>query len=108
MDLIDAISSNTMAASPTELSLNPFFQRQYRSVHAAIKNFAPAEELESLQQALLPIVTRNIPKPMARPFYLLAGDATSCSRPFSSTLKDRGVQHAPNCRGRDKTYQKWS
>jgi len=96
IDLIDAISSNTFAASPTELSLNPFFQRQYRSVHAAIKNFAPAEKLESFQQTLLPIVTRNIPKPMARPFYLLAGDATSCSRPFSPTLKDRGVQHAPN------------
>lgn len=96
MDLIDAISSNTIAASPTELSLNPFFQRQYGSVHAAIKNFAATGKLDALQQTLLPIVTRNIPEPVTRPFYLLAGDATSCSRPFSPTLKDRGVQYAPN------------
>ena len=73
MDLIDAISSNTIAASPTELSLNPLFQRQYRSVHVAIKNFAAAEKLDSFQQTLLPIVTRNIPEPVTRSFYLLAG-----------------------------------
>jgi len=96
MDLIDAISSNIIADSPTELSLNPFFQRQYGSVHAAIKHFAATGKLDSLQKTLLPVVTRNIPEPVVRPFYLLAGDATSCSRPFSPTLQDRGVQHAPN------------
>ncbi len=96
MDLIDAISNNTIAASPTELSLNPFFQRQYGSIHAAIKNLAATGKLDFLQKTLLPIVARNIPEPVNRPFYLLAGDATSCSRPFSSTLKDRGVQHASN------------
>ena len=39
MDLIDALSSNTFAKSPVQLSLNPQFKRQHSSIHDAVDNF---------------------------------------------------------------------
>jgi hypothetical protein len=39
MDLVDALSGNTTAKSPVELSLNPAFRRKHHSVFDAIENF---------------------------------------------------------------------
>ena len=44
MELIDALSTTPNARSVVELSLNPFFRRQYSSVHDAIAHlFQPSE-----------------------------------------------------------------
>ena len=39
MNLIDAMSANTSATSPVQLSLSPLFPRQYSSLHDAVDNF---------------------------------------------------------------------
>ena len=39
MNVLDAVSSNTSAASVAELSLNPCFRYQYPSIYDGIDNF---------------------------------------------------------------------
>lgn len=103
MDLIDAISSNTSAKSPVELSLNTHFRRQYGSLHDAVDNFLvptspDKEELERTlqQQNRMRIIFEHCPEPVIRNFLLLTIDATGAPRPFADTLKDRGIQYHPN------------
>ena len=39
MNLIDAMSANTSATSPVQLTLSPLFPRQCRGLHDAVDNF---------------------------------------------------------------------
>lgn len=100
MDLIDALSANTIARSVVELSLSPLFRRGHSSLHDAIDAVLqnpghspydnPRRDLEeSLLGALLP----ELPLPSARPFWLFALDALSLSRPHARTLQDRSYVH---------------
>ena len=41
MELLDAVTSNPNARSVAELSLSPYFHRQYSSVFDAIDNYPP-------------------------------------------------------------------
>ena len=103
MELIEALSGNTHAASVVQLSLSPFFRRQYCSLHDSVKNFFVADSPESArqerrehQQQLMRIVAPLIPKPSNRKFYLLGLDAATQARQFARTLEDRGFVCQPN------------
>ncbi len=50
MDLVDALSSNTSAASPVELSLSPTFHREHPSIFDAIENFFKPKSKSQLQE----------------------------------------------------------
>ncbi len=103
IDLLDAIASNMSASSPVQLSLNPFFSRQYSSIHDAVANFSLAgdpdnAEVERRAQKLarMRIISEQCPKPFQRNFYLFGIDTTGQPRPFAVTLEDRGYQYHPN------------
>ena len=103
MNLIDAMSSNTSATSPVQLTLNPVFPRQYSSLHDAVDNFFVADnpdnaESERHEQRLarMQIVGSLCPKPVKRNFYLSGIDTVTQPRPFAETLQDRGIHYHPN------------
>lgn len=103
MELIEALSGNTHAASVVQLSLSPLFRRQYCSLHDSVKNFFLAgsqenakQERREHQQQLTRIVAPLIPKPSNRKFYLLGLDATTQPRQFARTLEDRGFVYQAN------------
>jgi hypothetical protein len=102
MDLLDALSSNTTARSVVELSLNPFFRREYSSLHDGIANLFVASqhrtclpERQRWEQALVRLLVPYLPLPQ-RGFWLLGTDVTSASRPFARTLSDRMFVYQPN------------
>ncbi len=99
IELIDALSSNLLACSVVELSLNPLFQRNYNSLYKAIQEFLPdrtSEKYESINKNLLKTVSQTIPQPKKRNFNLFGIDATPAPRPYSHTLKDRSYIYYPN------------
>ena len=87
-DLIDALASDTQARSPVELSLSPFYRRQYASIYKGLKHWEYDEE--TLDAVLL----QALPEP--REFRLWALDETPHRRQYARTLRDRGYVHAPN------------
>ena len=113
MDLVDALSSNTTATSPVELSLNPLFRRKHHSVFDAVENFfqpisatenpdtndvpvsSKAARLEQEKQ-MIRLISSTIPPLEKRSYHLFAADVTSSPRPFAKTLKDRVLVHSPN------------
>lgn len=102
MDLLDALSSNTNARSVVELSLNPFFRREYSSLHDGIAHlFVPSPqrtclpERQTWEDALIRLLVPYLPSPQ-RAFRLLGTDVTSASRPFARTLSDRTFVYQPN------------
>jgi hypothetical protein len=90
MDLVDALSSNTIAKSVVELTLNPQFQRSYTALNKAIV----VECLSNKQIACL--AAKTIDPPQSRKFYLIGTDVTSSLRPYADTLPDRGFVYQPN------------
>ena len=103
LDLLDSLSSNSLATSVVELSLNPLFRRNYSSLHKAINDFSVSSTgLDEKQQRLkleaehLEIIARHIPQLQKRRFHLLATDITPQPRRFAVCLKDRKVVYAPN------------
>jgi hypothetical protein len=90
MDLVDALSSNTIAKSVVELTLNPQFQRSYTALNKAIV----VECLSDKQIARL--AAKTIDPPQFRKFYLIGTDVTSSPRPYAETLPDRGFVYQPN------------
>jgi hypothetical protein len=90
MDLVDALSSNTMAKSVVELTLNPHFRR----THTALNKALTVECLSEQQLARLAVTI--LEPPQARKFYLLGTDATSNPRLFAETAPDRGFVYQPN------------
>ena len=113
MDTVDALSSNTTATSPVELSLNPVFRRAHPSIFDAVENFSPpipalpnsAADRESStpnasrpeqEQQMIRLISSTIPPLDKRPYHLFAVDVTSNPRPFARTLKDRVFTHSAN------------
>lgn len=103
MNLLDALASNTAAKSVVELSLNPCFPHQYRSVYDAIENFLtvsdsqtePAER-RAKELDLMRLCVPYLPVPKQRDFWLFGLDVTPQPRPFAKTLADRTIVYQPN------------
>ncbi|MCP4614728.1 MAG: transposase, partial [Planctomycetes bacterium] len=102
-DLLDALSSNRIARSVVELSLSPFFRREYSSITDGIDNFfqatSPEKEAEERQewgQKLVRLVASYLPQPKKRKFWLFGIDVTPQPRPFAETLADRTYVYQPN------------
>ena len=96
MDLLDALCSTPNARSVPELSLSPYYRREYSSIYKAIeKNEIKDVPLHSLAAPL-------IPSPEKRTFWLFGLDATPQKRQFARSLPDRGYIHYPNPVGRNK------
>ena len=94
MDLIDAAASNTTARSVVELSLSPFFRREYSSIFDAIENFfvpsKPEKEVQEKrlqEQEILRLIAPCLPAPEQRKYRLFCTDVTYLSRQFSKTLE---------------------
>jgi len=103
MELIDALSSTPYARSVVELSLSPFFRREYSSVHDAIAClFQPSgpeqtdEERRAFEQKWVRLIAPYLPEPEKRKFWLLGTDVVPIPRPFARTLADRTFVHQPN------------
>lgn len=103
MNLVDALSSDTMARSVVELSLNQAFRYEYSSVYDAIGNVFQAsspktasEERRGFEQKLIRLIAPFLPSPQQRKFWLFGVDVTPAPRPFSETLADRTFVYAPN------------
>lgn len=95
-ELIDALASNSWARSPAELSLSPFFRRQYSSLYDGLD--AWKHDATALDRALLGM----LPQPEASGFRLWAVDETPRPRRFAPTVADRGYVHYPNPVGNNK------
>jgi hypothetical protein len=103
LDLLDALSSNTTARSVVELSLSPFFRREYSSITDGIDNFfqattpeKKAEERREWEQKLVRVVAPYLAPPKERKFWLFGIDVTPQPRPFAKTLADRTYVYQPN------------
>jgi hypothetical protein len=103
MELIDALSSTPNARSVVELSLSPFFRREYSSVHDAIAHlFRPTEpekteeERRAFEQKWVRMIAPYLPEPQQRKFWLFGTDVVPIPRPFARTLADRTFVHQPN------------
>lgn len=103
MDLLDGLSSNTVARSVVELSLSQVFRYAYSSVYDAIGNVFQAssaetasEERRGFEQQLMRLIASYLPTPEQRKFRLFGLDVTPAPRPFSDTLEDRTFVYAPN------------
>ena len=102
-DLLDALSSNTSARSVIELSLSPFFRREYSSITDGIDNFFQAtdgeeevKERREWEQELVRVIAPYLPAPQERKFWLFGIDVTPQPRPFAKTLADRTYVYQPN------------
>ncbi|MCP4606059.1 MAG: transposase [Proteobacteria bacterium] len=89
-ELIDALSSDTQARSPAELSLSPFFRRQYPSIYDGL------DEWQYEAAALETVFLQALPKPKSGGFRLWGLDETPRRRQYAYILKDRGYVYVPN------------
>jgi len=103
MELIDALSSTPNARSVVELSLSPFFRREYSSVHDAIACLLQptepektAEERRASEQKWVRMIAPYLPEPQKRRFWLFGTDVVPIPRPFARTLAERTFVHQPN------------
>jgi len=92
MDLLDALSSNTSAQTVVELSLSPFYRRDYSALFTALDEWRPEKADKSLAQLAAPY----LPKPAQLPFWLLGTDVTPQPRLNAQTLEDRNFVYQPN------------
>jgi DDE superfamily endonuclease len=90
MNLADALLSETPAQSLVELSLSPFFTRQWPSVYEAL------QDANIDRAALLKLFVEYAPIPAFPQRLVLGGDASSILRVQSKTAKDRTYVHASN------------
>lgn len=96
VELVDSLSSNTMAKSVVELSLNPLHRRNYCSITRVLDECLPANENTSIQQKIHSHLSEACPILNERFYHLLAVDCTSNPRIFSPTVEDRSFVYAPN------------
>ena len=89
MEVVDAMCSTPEASSVVEYSLSPYFRRSYSMLYKAIEGM----ELEPLWLAHQ--LNPYLPRPKARPFWLLVVDVTPNPRPYAQTLADRGMVYQP-------------
>jgi hypothetical protein len=103
LDLLDALASNTTARSVVELSLSPFFRREYSSITDGIANFfqvkdqeQEAEQRRAWEQKLVRVIGPYLPPPQQRQYWLFGIDVTSLPRPYAGKLADRTYVYQPN------------
>jgi DDE family transposase len=80
---IDALVTETTASRFAQLSLSPFFERQWPSLYEAFED--GRIEREALQQVL----GAHVPRPAEGTWLLLGLDASNIARPESPTSADR-------------------
>lgn len=90
MNLNDALLTDTAAHSFVELTLSPFFAREWPSAYAACKDGVIDRD------ALRKLRVQYAPQPTQGRRLVLAGDASSIARPASSTARDRTYVHQSN------------
>jgi hypothetical protein len=90
MNLIDALATETPARSLAELSLSPFFTRQWPSIYEAL------QDAKIDRNALQKLFVQHAPPPPEGERFVLAGDASSILRTESRTARDRSYVHASN------------
>ncbi len=105
MDLVDAISANTTACSPVELSLSSLFRREYSALYKGIQEMSLTTHTDSAQadksqltriEARTLAIAELIPTPKQKQFYLWALDVTPLPRPYAKTLEERTIIYQPN------------
>jgi hypothetical protein len=103
IELIDALASTPGAHSVVELSLSPFFRREYSSVHDAIAHFFRPSKGETVdekrrawEQKWVRLVAPYLPGPQRRKFWLFGTDVVPIPRVFAQTLADRTFVYQPN------------
>ena len=106
MDLVDAISANTTARSPVELSLSPLFSRGYSALYKGIQAYAQVSQSNSTEkaqkqqkaaiEARLSAIGAMIETPKQRKFHLFGIDVTPMPRPYAKTLEDKTIIYQPN------------
>ncbi len=105
MDLVDAISANTTARSPVELSLSALFRREYSALYKGIQELSRTTQTESTEadksqkspiEARIQAIAELIPTPQQKPFYLWALDVTPLPRPYAQTLEEKTIIYQPN------------
>ncbi len=89
MDLLDALCSTPNARSVVELSLSPYFRRDYSALFKVIAESALTD------RDLAHLAAPYLPAPQRRPFWLLATDVTPQPRPYSDKLAERGFVYQP-------------
>jgi hypothetical protein len=90
MNLNDALLTDTAAQSFVELTLSPFFVREWSSAYAACKDGL----LD--RAALRGVRVKYAPMPVPGKRLVVAGDASSIARPASGTARDRTYVHQSN------------
>ena len=87
---VDALLTETQAHSFPELSLSPWFERRWCSLHEAF------EDGQIDQNRLRQVFVRYLLRPVDSKQVWLGIDATSIERPQSKTSPDRTVVYKPN------------
>src|SRR5579862_5479291 len=90
MNVADALLTETRAQSLAELSLSPFFERQWSSLYEAF------QDAKIDREALLQLFAKHTPRPLAGERLVVGGDASSILRVQSPTARDRTYVHASN------------
>jgi len=90
MNTADALLSHTDAQSLVELSLSPYFERQWSSLYDAFDN------AKIDRAALRKLLIRALPALPAGRRRVFGVDASSIPRPLSPTARDRTYVHASN------------
>src|SRR5947209_6110568 len=82
-NIVDALATETTANRFAQLSLSPFFERQWASLYEAFED--GRIEGEALQKVLI----AHLPRPAEGTWLLLGLDASNIARPESPTAADR-------------------
>ena len=90
MNAADALLTETSAQSLAELSLSPFFERQWPSLYEAF------QDATIDRSALKDVVAKHAPMPKEGQRPVLGGDASSILRTHSPTARDRTYVHESN------------
>jgi hypothetical protein len=90
MNIVDALLSETPAQSLAELSLSPFFRRQWPSLYEAFQDATIDRD------ALQKLFAQYAPQPAPGHRLVLGGDASSILRVASKSASDRTYVHASN------------
>ena len=82
-NIVDALIAETQAQSFPELSLSPYFERQWHSLYEAFED--GRIDHKSLQKVFI----KYLPAPSRGKRLIVGIDATQIERPFSVTSPDR-------------------
>lgn len=90
MNVADALLTETRARSLAQLSLSPFFEREWPSLYEAF------QDANIDRPALLEVFAQHAPLPPEEERLVVGGDASSILRVQSPTARDRTYVHASN------------